>query len=125
MDVVLSNTAGVPIYEQITRQIKEQILSGVLGEGEALPSIRSLAKDLRISVITTQRAYNELVAEGFVANVPGKGFYVLAADVELAREQVVRAVEELFDEAAAKARLVGLGRDELHVILDTIMEEGA
>lgn len=123
MRVVISNTAGIPIYEQICSQVKEAILTGALAEGEMLPSIRSLARDLRVSVITTTRAYNELVADGFVANVPGKGFYVLATDDGLAREQVIRAVEEFLDEAVTKARLIGLGADELHTILDTILKE--
>lgn len=123
MDVVISNTAGIPIYEQIVTQIKEAILTGQLAEGEMLPSIRSLARDLRVSVITTTRAYNELVADGFAANVPGKGFYVLATDDGLAREQVVRAIEELLDEAAAKAAMIGLEPAELHSILDTILQE--
>ncbi|WP_296136767.1 GntR family transcriptional regulator [uncultured Tessaracoccus sp.] len=125
MQILISNTAGVPIYEQIRVGIREAILSGELAEGEAVPSIRQLAKDLRVSVITTTRAYNELVADGFLANVPGKGFYVLPTDRELVREQVLRAVEELLDEAAAKARPAGITVDELHHILDTITEDDA
>ncbi len=125
MQILISNTAGVPIYEQIRVGIREAILSGELAEGEAVPSIRQLARDLRVSVITTTRAYNELVADGFLVNVPGKGFYVLPTDRELVREQVLRAVEELLDEAAAKARLAGITVDELHHILDTITEDDA
>lgn len=120
--IVLSNTAGVPIYEQIVQQVQAAILGGDLAEGEALPSIRALARDLRVSVITTTRAYSDLAAAGFVANVPGKGSYVLPRDSELVREQVLRDVEELFDEAARKARFADLDRAELHRVLDTILD---
>ncbi len=120
--IVLSNTAGVPIYEQIVQQVQAAILSGDLAEGEALPSIRALARDLRVSVITTTRAYSDLAAAGFVANVPGKGSYVLPRDSELVREQVLRDVEELFDEAVRKARFADLDRADLHRVLDTILD---
>lgn len=123
MQIVISNTAGVPIYEQIIQQVKDAILAGEVKEGEQLPSIRGLAKDLRVSVITTQRAYSELAAAGFVANVPGKGFFALGADEGLAREQVLREVEQHLDEAAAKARVVGLTPQDLHSMLDTLLEE--
>lgn len=120
--IVISNTAGVPIYEQIASQIKAAILGGDLPEGEALPSIRVLAKDLKVSVITTTRAYSELAAEGFVTNVPGKGSYVLPRDSELVREQVLREIEGLFTEVARQARIIGLDRPELHLILDTTLD---
>lgn len=87
MDIIISNSGGVPIYEQITRQMKGLILRGDLREGEALPSMRLLAKDLRISVITTKRAYEELEREGFLTTVPGKGCFVAARDLELVREE--------------------------------------
>lgn len=120
--IVLSNTAGVPIYEQIVQQVQAAILSGDLAEGDALPSIRVLARDLRVSVITTTRAYAELAAAGFVANVPGKGSYVLPQDSELVREQVLREVEDLFETAVRKARFADLSRDDLHRILDATLD---
>lgn len=118
MDVVLSNTAGVPIYAQIVDQVKAAILHGDIEEGAALPSIRALARDLRISVITTTRAYAELVAGGFVANVPGKGYFALPRNTELVREQLLREVEVHFADGVAAGRLAGIGDDELRDILD-------
>lgn len=124
MQILLSNSAGVPIYQQIMEQIQQAILTGELAEGETLPSLRVLARDLRVSVITTTRAYNELAAEGYVANVPGKGFYVLPTNGDLVREQVLRGIEALMSEAVTKAKLAGVSSNELHVILDqTIGEE--
>ena len=104
MDVILSNTSGIPIYAQIQDQIKAAILRGDVAEGEALPSIRALARDLRVSVITTTRAYADLTAEGFLANVPGKGYYVLPRNSELVREQVLRQIEDLIGDAVARYR---------------------
>ena len=124
MQILLSNSAGVPIYQQIMEQIQQAILAGELAEGEALPSIRVLARDLRVSVITTTRAYNELVADGFLANVPGKGFYVLSTNGDLVREQLLRGIEAVMREVVTKAKLAGVSSNELHVILDqTIGEE--
>lgn len=122
--VVISNTAGTPIYEQIKAQVRDAILTGELAEGEALPSIRALARDVRVSVITTTRAYADLTAEGFLANVPGKGYYVLPRDAELVREQVLRDVEGHLADAVDRARLGGLGASELHSLLDGIIETG-
>ena len=93
MRVVISNSAGVPLYEQIKEQVKAAILSGALAEGELLPSVRALARDLRISVITVTRTYGDLAREGFITNVPGKGSYVLPTNSELVREQLLREVE--------------------------------
>ncbi|MDO4243118.1 MAG: GntR family transcriptional regulator [Actinomyces sp.] len=121
LSVVLSNTAGVPIYEQIKRQIEDAILSGRLEADERLPSIRALARDLRVSVITTTRAYSDLVSEGFLANVPGKGYYVLPRDSAFIHEQVLREVEEHLGRAVERGRLAGLGDEDLHTILDTVM----
>ena len=121
LTVVLSNTAGVPIYEQIAQQVRDAILTGQVEADEVLPSIRALARDLRVSVITTTRAYSDLVAEGFLANVPGKGYFVLPRDSELVREQVLREVEEHLDRAVDRARLAGLSDEELHAMLDTII----
>ena len=104
--IVISNSSGIPIYEQIKEGIKSSILSGELQEGEMLPSIRQLAKELKVSVITTTRAYNDLQYEGFVTNVQGKGCYVLAQDNEMLKEQQLREIEECFEKAivAAKGR---------------------
>lgn len=127
MRVVLSNTSGEPIYQQITEQIRAAILSGDLHEGEPLPSIRALAKDLRVSVITTTRAYNDLAADGFVTNIPGKGFYVLPRDLALVREKVLSDIEARLSEAISAAELIELEPEELHAMLDTLIntpEEG-
>ena len=121
LSVVLSNTAGVPIYEQIAQQVRDAILTDQVEADEMLPSIRALARDLRVSVITTTRAYSDLVAEGFLANVPGKGYFVLPRDSELVREQVLREVEEHLDRAVERARLVQLSDEELHTMLQTII----
>lgn len=122
LSIVLSNTSGVPIYEQIKQQLKAGILRGDLAEGQALPSIRGLARDLQVSVITTTRAYSDLAAEGFVTNVPGKGSYVLPRDSRLVREQVLREIEDAFAVGIRQARLAGVPADELHALLDAILE---
>lgn len=122
VSIVLSNTSGMPIYEQIKQQLKAAILRGNLNEGDALPSIRGLARDLQVSVITTTRAYSDLAAEGFVTNVPGKGSYVLPRDSELVREQVLREIEESFSIGVRHARIGGIAAGELHTLLDTILE---
>ena len=124
LSVVLSNTAGVPIYEQIAQQVRDAILTGQVEADEMLPSIRALARDLRVSVTTT-RAYSDLVAEGFLANVPGKGYFVLPRDSELVREQVLREVEEHLDRAVERARLAQLSDEELHTMLQTIIATSA
>ena len=121
MRVVLSNSSQVPLYEQIKEQIGAAILSGDLAEGAALPSVRALARDLRISVITTTRAYTELAAEGFIATVPGTGAFVQPLDRELVREQRVRQVEAGLQAALDAARPAGLGRDDLVEILDALI----
>ena len=122
MDIIISNSGGVPIYEQITAQIKQKIISGELGEGAALPSMRLLAKELRISVITTKRAYEELERQGFIESYTGKGSFVKAQDAELFKEEGLRQVEELLTAAAEKARLCGIGAEELGDILKIIYE---
>ena len=111
MDIIIRNAGDVPIYEQIVRQIKSQILRGELGEGDALPSMRLLAKELRISVITTKRAYEELEREGFITTVPGKGCFVAPRNLELAREDTLRRVEEHLSRAVDTARTGG-GSDQ-------------
>ena len=122
MDVIISNSSDKPIYEQIALQIRDAILAGELTQGEALPSIRSLANDLRISVITTKRAYAELEVQGFIDTVQGKGSFVTGGNVELLREERVRQVEELLGKALDKAKVVGITTAELHEMLDTLAE---
>ena len=122
LDVVLSNTSGVPIYEQIKGQLKAAILRGDVAEGDLLPSIRGLGRDLRVSVITTTRAYSDLAAEGFVTNVPGKGSYVLPRNAELVRERALGEIEDLFADGVRVGRLAGLTPAELRQVLDTLIE---
>jgi GntR family transcriptional regulator len=120
MRIVISNASPDPIYEQIVRQIKAQILSGELAEGAPLPSIRKLALDLQISVITSKRAYDELEREGFIDTVGGKGTFVAAQNAEFMREKRMRAVEEKLGEAVAEARLLGVGPAQLHDMLELL-----
>jgi GntR family transcriptional regulator len=120
--VILSNSAGVPLYQQIKDQVGTAILSGELGEGTALPSVRALARDLRISVITTTRAYAELATEGFIATVPGKGAYVLPLDSDLVREQLLRQIEDGLQAALDAARRAGIDREGLIQILDGLTQ---
>ena len=117
MHIWIDNKGGAPIYEQICAQIKAQIVGGALREDEALPSIRNLAKDLRISVITTKRAYDELEREGFLYTVAGKGSFVAPRNVELLREENLKAIERHLDEAARLAASCGVGADELAAML--------
>ncbi len=120
MDIILSNSSGRPIYEQIADQVKEQILTGVLSEGDALPSMRLLARELRISVITTKRAYEELERDGFLENVPGKGCFVAPQNRELLREAQLRKVEDRLVQALEEARKGAFSLDELHEMLDIL-----
>ncbi len=123
MKIIISNRSSEPIYEQIKAQIKEAIFSGEIREGDVLPSIRQLARDLKISVITTTRAYGDLEQEGFVTNVQGKGCYVLPQNKDLAHENALCRVEEAFQSAIAAARTAGIGPGELTVILETLLKE--
>ena len=123
MTIIIDNKSGVPIYDQIYSQIKAQIIGDALRQDEALPSIRSLAKDLRISVITTKRAYEELERAGFLVSVPGKGSFVAARNIELVREEHLRRIEALLREAAQTAASGGIGWEELYKMLDLICEE--
>ncbi len=123
MTILIDNKSGQPIYEQIVEQIREQILMGTLGADEALPSIRSLAKDLRISVITTKRAYEELEQEGFLYMVAGKGCFVAEKNTELLREEDLRRIEEHLSEIRRLAARCGLTRAELREMLDIIEED--
>ena len=120
MDILISNSGEKPIYEQITDQIREQIMSGTLAAGEALPSMRLLARELRISVITTKRAYDELEREGFLQTVPGKGCFVAPQNRELLRELQLRRVEEWLGRAIDEGRKGGLTLEELHEMLDLL-----
>lgn len=120
MDIILSNSSDEPIYAQIASQVKTQIISGTLTAGEALPSMRTLAAQLRISVITTKRAYEELERDGFIENFAGKGCFVKRQNTEFLREEAVRRVEALIADACEKASLCGLSKDELKEMIDII-----
>ena len=122
LDIIVSNASNEPIYAQITAQIKNAILAGELAEGEALPSIRALANDLRISVITTKRAYADLEEAGFIDTVQGKGTFVKGGNRGLLREERMKRVEALLDEAMREARALGLSGDDLHELLDVLAE---
>ncbi len=113
MHIIIRNTGDVPIYEQIVTQIKSAIVAGELSEGEALPSMRLLAKELRISLITTKRAYEELERDGFIVTMTGRGSFVAAKNLELLREEKRKQVEALLAQAAQAARTVGIPEEEL------------
>lgn len=123
MQIYIDNRNGAPIYDQIVSQIKTQIVGGALTANEALPSIRSLAKDLCISVITTKRAYEELEREGFLYTVPGKGCFVAAENAALLREENLRRMEAHLEEAARLAAQCGLSGDDLIETLRILTEE--
>lgn len=120
MDIIISNAGGVPIYDQITRQMKGLILRGELEEGEALPSMRLLAKELRISVITTKRAYEELERDGFLTTIPGKGCFVAPRNLELVREDTLRRVEEHLSRAVDAAKTGGVTLGEMTETLNLL-----
>ena len=122
MEIIISNSSGKPIYEQITSQIKNGTLTGALSEGEALPSMRQLAKDLRISVITTKRAYEDLERDGFLTNVPGKGCFVAVKNPEFLREESLRMVEEALQRAVDAAKSGGVTLAELREALNLLYE---
>ena len=124
MNIIISNTSGIPIYEQIKEQMKAAIFNGELKDGDLLPSIRQLAKELQISVITTMRAYNDLEQEGFIVSVQGKGSYVKPKNPELIKEKKLLEVEENLLAAINAARLVKLSQDELISMLKFLIEEG-
>ena len=123
MQISVSNKASRPLYEQIVTQIKAQIMSGELQAGEALPSIRALARDLRISVITTKRAYDELEKEGFLYAIPAKGFFVAAKNTELLREENLKQIESHLTEAVRLAASCGLAKNDLVEMLELLWEE--
>ena len=123
MTVLIDNKSSLPIYDQIYSQIKAQIISGELQEHKALPSIRNLAKDLRISVITTKRAYDELEKEGFIYTIAAKGCFVAPKNVELLREETLKAIENHIDQIVRLSHSVGLSRQEVLDMVRFAMED--
>lgn len=122
MDIIISGSSGKPIYEQIVGQVKAAIVTGQLKEGEQLPSIRALANSLRVSAITTKRAYADLEAAGLIETVQGKGTYVAGGNAELIREEQLREVEGLLAKAVERGRACGLTDDELTEMLSLVLE---
>ena len=123
MRIILNNNSMIPIYEQLVSQIKNEIISGKLAEGEVLPSVRSMAADLKISALTVKKAYDYLEAENFVTTVHGKGTFVNAADRQLAVEARRKAVEDELGKAVEKAMAAGMSREEIRDMLDILLEE--
>lgn len=123
MNILIDNKSGTPIYDQIYSQIKNQIISGALKQDELLPSIRGLAKDLRISFITTKRAYEELEKEGFIYTLPAKGCYVAPKNVELLREENLKKIEEYIDEIVRLAASCNLSKQEIIEMVNFSLEE--
>jgi GntR family transcriptional regulator len=123
MNIIISNSSAEPLYEQIVKQIKNQIIMGGLEPGESLPSIRNLAKDLHISVITTKRAYEELEKEGFIETVAGKGSFVAGQNKEMLREKRLRLIEEKLSEVILESKALGIGLQELQEMLELLYEE--
>ena len=123
MDIIISNTSGVPIYEQIEEQIKSQIMTGSLVAGEALPSMRVLAKELKISIITTKRAYEDLERDGFIESVTGKGSFVKAVNSDIVKENMMFEIQELLDKACDKAVIGKVTREELKEMIDLLYDE--
>ena len=122
MHIVLTNSSDLPIYEQIKEQIKAQILTGELSENEMLPSLRQLAKDLKISVLTTTRAYNELEEEGYITSRQGKGFFVMPSGSKLLKEQLIKEVENNLNNAIAAAERASMTEEELINLLKLLLE---
>jgi GntR family transcriptional regulator len=120
MDIIISNSSSDPIYLQIVNQIKAMIMSGELSPGDALPSMRNLAMQMRVSLITTKRAYEELERDGFIETYTGKGSFVKAQNTEMLREENLRQTEELLGQACSKAKLCGISLAELQEILTMI-----
>ncbi len=123
MDIIISNSSGKPIYEQITAQIKNMILSGELKQGQPLPSMRLLAKELRISVITTKRAYEDLERDGFITTLVGKGSFVSENNTELVKEEQLKIIEEHLQKAVSSARMTGIKLEELYEIMELLYKE--
>ena len=125
MDIILMNSSDEPIYQQIVSQVKAQIISGELSAGDALPSMRTLAAQLRISVITTKRAYEELERDGFIENFAGKGCFVKSQNTEFLREEMALQVETLLGKACEKARLGNISLDEMKEMIELMYEENS
>ncbi|MGI6011789.1 MAG: GntR family transcriptional regulator [Ruminococcus sp.] len=123
MDIIISNSSGKPIYEQIASQLKRMIMTGELKAHDPLPSMRMLAKELRISVITTKRAYEDLEKDGFIYTVVGKGSFVAESNHELLREEQLKQIEAALSTAIEKARQTGVSMDELKEMLQMLIEE--
>lgn len=123
MEIIISNSSKKPIYEQITDQLKQQIMSGALQEGEALPSMRSLARDLHISVITTKRAYEDLERDGFIETVVGKGSFVASHNKDLLKEEQQRQIEQYLTSAIELSKKCGISQHELNEILNVLYAE--
>lgn len=124
MNIIISNNSDKPIYEQIKEQIKGQILNGTIKEGDMLPSMRLLAKELRISIITTKRAYEDLERDGYIESFTGKGSFVKSINKEMLRENMVYEIEELFEQVLLKARVAGMNYEDLTEILKILYDEG-
>ena len=122
MDIIISNGSDRPIYEQISSQIKDLILTGGLNAGYQLPSIRSLAKDLRISAITTKRAYADLEEEGFIETVPGKGSFIASQSRGLLKEERLRRIENYLQQALEEAERAGVSGTDVHEMIDILLE---
>lgn len=123
MDIIISGDSAIPLYEQITRQLKEQILQGKLEQGSILPSIRALAKELKVSIITVKRAYEELEQEGFVETTPGKGTYVSMDNRERLREIRMSQIEEKLEEVVTSAKNIGMNLEDLIECITLMYEE--
>lgn len=123
MNIIISNSSPKPIYVQIVEQIKALVIKGDLNEGDELPSIRNLARELQISVITTKRAYDELENEGFIESVPGKGTFIAGQNKELLREKRLKIIEEKLFEVIKENRLLGLSTDDVIEMLKVIADE--
>ena len=124
MEIIISSNTNMPIYEQITSQIKAMIMSGTLNTGDPIPSMRALAKDLRISVITTKRAYEDLERDGFVVTVAGKGCFVAPRNLELMREEQRKRVEQTLEQAVEQAQAASITLEEMQQMLSLLYEEG-
>jgi Predicted transcriptional regulators len=123
MDIIISNSSGVALYEQIEEQIKSQIMTGELMEGDALPSMRVLAKELKISIITTKRAYEDLERDGFIYSVTGKGSFVKGINSDIVKENMKFAIQELLESAVDKAILGKVSLDEMREMLELLYED--
>lgn len=123
MDIIISNQSIVPLYSQIMEQIKQLIITGVLNQGEMIPSIRGLAKELKVSIITVKRAYEELEADGFIETLPGKGTFVATVNLEILREAKISEIEEKLSEVIESAKNIGLSKKELKERIDLMYEE--